>query len=172
MLQQKLKRELRRSDNIRKKYQQTIHEFKEKDQIPFLLTPHSAEYSIFQMEPTSRPFTVTRLKTSLAKSKHEHRFNYTEKSLFISLYFQDPKAYKYMRWHIIALPHLRTLDKRLGGVAFQPGFNTTIFHTLVDEMKPEETSCCLPFDEISSKEGLMYNPGEDSTLGIEEFVFL
>ena len=62
-------------------------------------------------------------------------------------------------------------EKGLGGVPFQPGFNTAIFDNLkqqVDEMKPEEKSL---FDEISLKEGLMDNPGEDSIFRIRRFQF-
>ena len=39
-------------------------------------------------------------------------------------------------------------------------------------MKPEEKLCCLLFDETGSKEELQYNPGEDSTLEMEEFGFI
>ena len=112
------------------------------------------------------------LQISQAKKRSKgRRYEIQDKVFAISLYYQSPKAYRFLQ-RIFILPCKRTISRWLEEVEFKPGFSHDIFESLrkrVSKMPEHERLCCLIFDEVSLKEGLKYNDKEDIVEGLEDF---
>ena len=126
------------------------------------------------IDPRFHKLTSSQIR--LFKShKHGRRYNDEDKVRAISLYYQSPKAYKYINEKWFFLPHQRTVNRWLQGMTFQPGFNNDIFDLMkerVSKMSRSERVCSLLLDEVSLKEGLTYNETDDLIVGLEDFAFL
>ena len=67
---------------------------------------------------------------------------------------------------------MRTLLRDLQKMNIKPGFNGSVIDALtlkVQAMDPIDHNVALVFDEMSIKQGLVYNEGTDSVEGFEDF---
>ena len=67
---------------------------------------------------------------------------------------------------------MRTLLRDLQKMNIKPGFSESVIDALtlkVQAMDPIDHNVALVFDEMSIKQGLVYNEGTDSVEGFEDF---
>ena len=105
------------------------------------------------------------------KSKCAFRWNTKDKMLALSIFFHSRKTYKILSCLFI-LPSMRTLLRDLQKMNIKPGFSGSVIDALtlkVQAMDPIDCNVALVFDEMSIKQGLVYNEGTDSVEGFEDF---
>ena len=116
-------------------------------------------------------FYVNQVKLGKCRSKGR-RYTNKDKSVNILLYYQSPKAYRYLKFFFFFLPNKRTINWFLEVIKFDSGFQTDILSILekrVAKMKEQEKVCVFLVDEISLKEGLSINELKDRVDGFEDF---
>ena len=67
---------------------------------------------------------------------------------------------------------MRTLLRDLQKMNIKPGFSESVIDGLtlkIRAMDPIDRNAALVFDEMSNKQGLVYNEGTDSVEGFEDF---
>ncbi|XP_072016244.1 uncharacterized protein [Amphiura filiformis] len=173
-LAQRIRRSKLREAKLKGKVNELIKQIKKltvnlKDPTPNEIVNHVSKY----LKGSS--FTFFKLQiTQNKKKKNGRRYTYLDKIFSITLYYQSPKCYRFLRKSFI-LPNKRTISNWLKDVQFKAGFNEDIFDVLrekVEKMKQEERVCCLLLDEVSLKEGLSYDRAEDGVEGVEDFGML
>ena len=105
------------------------------------------------------------------KSKHNYRWNTKEKVLPLSIYFHSKKAYCILS-RLFVLPSMRTLQCDLQKMSIEPGFVENVFVALgqkVHVFGDTDWFVSLVFDEMSIKDGLVYNEMKDQIDGIWRF---
>ena len=73
---------------------------------------------------------------------------------------------------LFTLPSKRTLQQSLQRTNVMPGFSDSIFAALklkISEMDEKDRCVAVVFDEMSLKNGLVYNHGFDKIEGFEDF---
>ena len=116
-------------------------------------------------------FIESQVTMSQRKSKKAYRWKVTDKMLALSIFFHSRKAYKILS-QLFILPSKGTLLHHLRKMNMKPGFNESVFEALSLKVKAIDNRDCnvaLVFDEMSIKQGLMYNSGSDSIEGFEDF---
>ena len=91
--------------------------------------------------------------------------------LALSILFHSRKAYKILS-HFFILPSIRTLQHDLQKMHIKPGFSDSVLEALkvkVNAMDCRDKNVALVFDEMSIKEGLLYNVGRDIIEEFEDF---
>ena len=104
------------------------------------------------------------------RSKYAYRWKVKDKMLALSVLFHSRKAYKILS-HFFILPSIRTLQCDLQKMNIKPGFSQSVFEALkvkVNAMDCRDKNVVLVFDEMSIKEGLLYNVGRDVIEGFED----
>lgn len=115
-------------------------------------------------------FIATQIRLC-GNNKFNFRYTMEEKSCFLSLYSASPKCYKLLR-KLITLPSVRTLQKMLQKLNFNPGFHEVTLKGLshkTKNMTETEKLCVLLMDEISLKEAIHYDQNSDRMLGLEDY---
>ena len=105
------------------------------------------------------------------KSKHSYRWNTKEKVLASSIYFHSKKAYCILS-RLFVLPSMRTLQCDLQKMSIEPGFVENVFVVWgqkVHVFGDTDRFVSLVFDEMSIKDGLVYNEMKDQIDGFEDF---
>ena len=91
-----------------------------------------------------------------------------DKMLAMSVFFHSRKAYRILS-HFFILPSERTLQRDLQKMNMKPGFIDSVLEALklkVSTMVEKDKNVALVFDEMSIKQGLVYNESQDT---VEEF---
>ena len=91
--------------------------------------------------------------------------------LALSILFHSRKTYQILS-HFFTLPSIRTLQHDLQKMSIKLGFSKSVLEALkekVNAMDCRDKNVVLVFDEISIKEGLLYNVGRDVIEGFEDF---
>ena len=105
------------------------------------------------------------------RSKYAYRWKVKDKMLALSILFHSRKAYKILSRFFI-LPSIRTLQHDLQKMDIKPGFSDSVLEALkvkVNAMDCRDKNVVLVFDEMSIKEGLLYNVRRDIIEGFEDF---
>ena len=108
---------------------------------------------------------------SRKKSKHSYRWKVEDKMLALSIFFHSRKVYKVLS-RLFILPCEGTLLHDLRKMNINPGFSDSVLEALsmkVRAMDEMNHNVAIAFDEMSIKQGLMYNPGTDRVEGFEDF---
>ena len=105
------------------------------------------------------------------RHKKGYRWNFNDKMIALSIYYQSRKAYKVLK-KIFRLPSKSTLQRSLQKTDIRPGFNTKILNAMevkAKTMSSQDRLCALVLDEMSIKEFAQYDRTHDT---IEGFVDL
>ena len=105
------------------------------------------------------------------RSKYAYRWKVKDKMLALSILFHSRKAYKILS-HFFILPSIKTLQHDLQKMHIKPGFSDSVLEALkveVNAMDCRDKNVVFIFDEMSIKEGLLYNVGRDIIDGFEDF---
>ena len=105
------------------------------------------------------------------RSRHAYRWKVKDKMLVLSILFHSRKAYKILSCFFI-LPSIRTLLCDLQKMKIKPGFSESVPEALkvkVNAMDFKDKNNVLVFEEMSIKEGLLYNVGRDVIERFEDF---
>ena len=97
------------------------------------------------------------------RSMYAYRWKVKDKMLALSILFHSRKAYKILS-HFFILPSIRTLQRDVQKMSIKPGFSKSVFEALkvkVNAMDCRDKNVVLVFNEMSIKEGLLYNVGID-----------
>lgn len=109
------------------------------------------------------------------KNKYKKRWTDEEKNLALSIHFNSPKAYNFLRQKIkIKLPHKNSLNNWIPIKHFHVGFHKKYMHDLkniFNKMDAKSREAVLIFDEMSIKKDLKYNIKHDELSGVEDFGF-
>ena len=108
------------------------------------------------------------LENSLVK-KHVYRYNDTFKQLALSMCFKSPACYKLVA-KALKLPPKKSVYRWLSHIKFHEGFDDGVFQLLKDRGQSMPPDCCvvtLLVDEISLRENVTYNSGEDKVIGVK-----
>ena len=108
---------------------------------------------------------------SKLKSKSAYRWKTEDKLLALSIFFHSRKAYQVLS-KLFILPSKSTLLHELRKMNIKPGFSASVLEALKMKAKnthPRDCNVVLAFDEMSIKEGLVYNPGSNNVEGFEDF---
>ena len=178
----KLKRKLK---NTEKKHKKEVSQFQDEiKQLQQLAErppkPSDSLEEIMQyvqqcIPPRCQMLFKSQVRIFKCKSKHGRRWTDQDKVMAISLYYQSPKAYRFLNDSYVFLPHQRTINRWLEGMKFNPGFQNGILDIMqerVGKMSEMEKVCSLLIDEVSLKEALSYNQSDDLLEGLEDFGFL
>ena len=109
--------------------------------------------------------------TMSQRSKMGYRWNPKDKMIALSIFFHSRKVYKILS-QLFILPSQSTLLGSLQKMNIQPGFSESVLEALkvkVTAMDPRDRNVALVFDEMSIKQGLVYNTGKDIVEGFEDF---
>ena len=117
------------------------------------------------LQPDTFSFIESQVKMS-NKNKCAFRWNTKDKMLAPSIFFHSRKTYKILSC-LFNLPSMRTLLRDLQKMNIKPGFSALTLK--VQAMDPIDCNVTPVFDEMSIKQGLMYNEGTDSVEGFEDF---
>ena len=101
----------------------------------------------------------------------QHRYAIGDKMLALSIFYQSCKAYKLLS-KLFTLPSKRTLQQSLQRTNVMPGFSDSMFAALklkISTMDDKDRCVAVVFDEMSLKNGLVYNHGLDKIEGFEDF---
>ena len=116
-------------------------------------------------------FIESQVTKSKLKSKSAYRWKTEDKLLALSIFFHSRKAYQVLS-KLFILPSKSTLLHELRKMNIKPGFSASVLQALkmkAKNMHPRDCNVVLAFDEMSIKEGLVYNPGSDIVEGFEDF---
>ena len=116
-------------------------------------------------------FIESQVTKSKLKSKSAYRWKTEDKLLALSIFFHSRKAYQVLS-KLFILPSKSTLLHELRKMNIKPGFSASVLEALkmkAKNMHPRDCNVVLAFDEMSIKEGLVYNPGSDIVEGFEDF---
>ena len=105
------------------------------------------------------------------RSKSGYRWKTEDKMLALSIFFHSRKTYKILACFFI-LPSIRTSLRDLQKMNVKPGFSQSVLDALTQKVKamaPIDRNVALVFDEMSIKQGLVYNEGSDIVEGFEDF---
>lgn len=172
-LQRRLRRQQQKHKEDVSKYKKIIKEIEDKnstESIDQILEKINQDFP----EQTSSLF-CSQIRIAQSKSKNGRRWAEKDKTLAISLYYQSPRAYKFLSRTRLLLPCPRTINRWLQGLHFQPGYQSNIMDVLksrVAHMTEMEKVCSILIDEISIKEGLTYDEYDDRIVGLEDFGFI
>ena len=123
------------------------------------------------LPPKTHSFISSQIKMSRKVSKHGYRWKVEDKMLVLSIFFHSRKVYKVLS-HLFILPCEGTLLRDLRKMNINPGFSDSVLEALSMKVRAmDEMNCnvAIAFDEMSIKQGLMYNPGTDRVEGFEDF---
>ncbi len=105
------------------------------------------------------------------KSKKGRRWQVKDKAMAMSIYNITPKGYDLLT-SIFDWPSVSTLQRSLASINMNAGFNPVILETMgkqVENMSVMDRLCLIMFDEMATKENLIYNKSLDEIEGFEEF---
>jgi hypothetical protein len=99
-----------------------------------------------------------------------YRFDDRIKSFVLQLKGISPKAYRILR-KIFKLPSFKTLTDLLNKINIRPGFHPAVFEALREQakgMSPLDKMVIVPFDEMSLKQNISYDPKKEEVEGLED----
>lgn len=102
--------------------------------------------------------------------KKGRRYSKVKKNFCMGLYFQSPRAYRFMS-KIFHLPTTRMIRYWLSDVYMEVGWNNSVFSFLEKKsstMSTEDKLCGITFDAISIKSGVYYQQSNDKIVGFED----
>lgn len=106
-----------------------------------------------------------------SRSKFGRRYQVTDKSFGLSLYYASPRAYR-MCSKLFCLPSVTMLRLWMRRMHLSPGFSSDVFALMkhkATKMTNSERVCALILDEMSLKTGLTYCKSFDAIVGFENF---
>ena len=107
-------------------------------------------------------FVMSQVRSALRKTKGR-RWTYKDKALALSLLHSSPKTYRLLQ-RVFDLPSVKTLKLAMNKIGVQPGFNEKILEALekkVSGLPDSSKIVVLAVDEVSIKEGITYDSGQD-----------
>jgi len=116
--------------------------------------------------------SITQMQLRLDHLKRKGwRFKKMEKSFALSLYYNSPKAYTFMR-KFLCLPTIRSLKKWLQLLDVSCGLNENVLEILKTKFinaEPKHKLVSIIIDEMSIKTFISYNSQNDQFHGFEDF---
>ncbi|KAE9527913.1 hypothetical protein AGLY_012737 [Aphis glycines] len=106
-----------------------------------------------------------------ATDKKGQRYEETEKSFALGLYYHSPATYRFMK-SFLCLPDIRSLRRWLEGLDVSCGINQNILNILKLKFQTapiREKLVSIIVDEMSLKQLITYNSQNDTFYGYEDF---
>ena len=122
------------------------------------------------LPPQIMSFVDSQVKMS-QRTKQGYRWEMKDKMLAMSVFFHSKKAYKILS-RFFFLPSERTLQRDLQKMNMKPGFIDLLLEALklkVSTMVEMDKNVALVFDEMSIKQGLVFNESQDTVEGFEDY---
>ena len=107
----------------------------------------------------------------MGRAKRGERFTDKDKELALSIYYQSPKCYKFLRKYL-HLPSKSTLERWIKNIKVKPGISDFVLnamHRKIGSMSDKEKVCTLILDEVKLSPGLQYDRHNDLINGFEDF---
>ena len=110
------------------------------------------------------------IKNNNNTSPNGRRYTNDIKESALTLYFNSPKAYQYVR-SILPLPNPSLIRKWGNSVECEPGFLTEAFQSLGEDVKqsPIKKDCCLVIDAMSIRKQTIWDPKQDQYSGFVNY---
>ncbi|CAB4002972.1 Transposable element P transposase, partial [Paramuricea clavata] len=116
--------------------------------------------------------TLISLQIDLHKKKNKgQRYSPEMKSFALSLYYISGKAYKLLS-KFFKLPSKSSLMKWVAAFPTAPELTSAAKEVLarkVNIMSESSKLCTITMDEMALKANLLYDPGKDQVIGVEDF---
>lgn len=122
------------------------------------------------LEKMPLAFFSSQIKMSQRKKKGE-RWTENDKLIALSIYYQSPKAYRFL-CKLFRLPTTRSIRRWVEGINITPGFHVQTIELLskrFEKLASHEKECVIVFDEMSLKENLVYSHTNDKLIGLEDY---
>lgn len=123
------------------------------------------------VEKTNNNFLLKTQMRLMSLKKKSWRFKEDEKKFALSLYYNSPKGYTFMR-KFLCLPTVRSLRRWLQNLNLACGINENILEVLKFKLSSSPLSdraVSIVFDEMSIKQFISYNSQNDMFSGYEDF---
>lgn len=117
------------------------------------------------------PLEIFKTQMKLANiAKKGRRYSNLQRSFCMGLYFQSPRAYRFMS-KVFTLPTTRMIRYWLMKIYMEVCWNNSVFSFLKEKtssMRREDKLCGVTFDAISIKSGIYYDQSYDKFVGLED----
>ena len=117
------------------------------------------------------PLEIFKTQMKLANiAKKGRRYSNLQRSFCMGLYFQSPRAYRFMS-KVFTLPTARMIRYWLMKIYMEVGWNNSVFSFLKEKassLRREDKLCGVTFDAISIKSGIYYDKKYDKFVGFED----
>jgi len=123
------------------------------------------------VEKTNNNFLLKTQMRLMSSKKKSWRFKEDEKKFALSLYYNSPKGYTFMK-KFLCLPTVRSLRRWLQNLNVACGINDNILEVLKCKLSSSPLSdraVSIVFDEMSIKKFISYNSQNDMFSGYEDF---
>ncbi|CAB4034359.1 Transposable element P transposase [Paramuricea clavata] len=115
--------------------------------------------------------TFISLQIDLHKKKNKRQYSPEMKSFALSLYYISGKAYKLLS-KFFKLPSKSSLMKWVAAFPTAPKLTPAAKEVLarkVNIMSESSKLCTITMDEMALKANLLYDPGKDQVIGVDDF---
>lgn len=116
------------------------------------------------LSPIIRKYFTNSFKNAQALKRN---WDVSDKVFGLALFKKGPRCYRFLSSHI-PMPSLRTINRLLDSIPFQPGLNTELLSKLgkrVSKMARVDKICTLMFDEMSLSRQMTYDKKHDKVVG-------